>query len=361
MSTRIFNFSAGPAMLPTCVMEKAQAEFCNYNGIGNGIMELSHRGPAFQEVIDRAEHNIRSLMNIGEDYEIAFLQGGASMQFAQIPMNFMLPGGFAEYADTGMWAAKAIKEAERFGDVKIIASSKDTKYDKVPIVRHWHPDMDASYTHITSNNTIYGTQYHAFPENSTAPLIADMSSDIMSREIDVNLFGMIYAGAQKNLGPSGVTLVIIRKDLLERSPDTIPTIFNYNTQVSKGSMFNTPPTFSIYMLALVTDWLREMGGISVIEDINDAKSEVLYERIQTSGYYNCPVEPYSRSKTNIVFNLPTPELEAKFVKDAEVEGMIGLKGHRAIGGIRASIYNSMPLHGVERLLDFMDKFEQYNG
>ncbi len=360
MSSRIFNFSAGPAMLPTEVMERAQKEFCNYNGVGNGILELSHRGKEFMEVMDRAEANIRSIMNISEDYAVLFLQGGASMQFSMLPMNLMKKGGFAEYADTGMWSTKAIKEAKLFGEVKIIASSKDSKYDRVPTIRHWQPEEDSSYIHITSNNTIYGTQYHDTPEVK-APLVADMSSDIMSRIIDVNKYGMIYAGAQKNLGPSGVTLVIIKKDLLEKSPKDLPSMFNYNTYYSKGSMFNTPPTFSIYMLSLVSDWIIEKGGLKVVEEINDMKSEVLYETIDTSGFYSSPVDPASRSRMNIVMNLPTPELEAKFIKEAGIEGMIGLKGHRAVGGIRASIYNSMPMRGVEQLIDFMTEFEKING
>ncbi len=359
MSLRIYNFSAGPAMLPTQVMEKAKSEFCNYNGMGNGILELSHRGSSFSEVIQRAESNIRSLMKISDNYAICFIQGGASLQFSMIPMNLMLPDGFAEYADTGSWSQKAMKEAELYGDVKVVASGKKDKYKKIPIIRHWKPKQKSSYLHITSNNTIYGTQFHSFPEIDT-PLIADMSSDIMSREIDVNNFGLIYAGAQKNLGPSGVTLVIIRKDLLERIPKNIPSMLNYNTYISKQSMFNTPPTFSIYMLALVSDWLKEKGGIKIIEEINDAKSEAIYELIDNSNFYTSPVEPSNRSRMNIVFRLPNETLEAKFIKDAEIEGMIGLKGHRSVGGIRASIYNSMPLEGVEHLIDFMNEFEQEN-
>lgn len=359
MNSRVYNFSAGPAMLPTQVMEKAKSEFCNYNGMGNGIMELSHRGSSFSEVIQRAERNIRSLMNINDDYAVCFIQGGASLQFSMIPMNLMLPNGFAEYADTGSWSQKAIQEAKLFGDVKLIASGKSKKYTKIPEIRHWKPNKKASFLHITSNNTIYGTQFHAFPEIET-PLIADMSSDIMSREINVNDFGLIYAGAQKNLGPSGVAVVIIRKDLLERCPKNIPTMLNYNTYVSKNSMFNTPPTFSIYMLALVLDWVKEKGGLKVIEGINDAKSEAIYELIDNSSFYKSPVEPSNRSRMNIVFRLPSEQLEEKFIKESEIEGMLGLKGHRSVGGIRASIYNSMPLEGVEHLIDFMNEFEQEN-
>lgn len=357
---RVHNFSAGPATLPLSVMERAQCEFVDYQGAGAGIMELSHRGPQFSAVIERAESNIRELMNISDDYAVCFIQGGASMQFAMIPMNLMLPGGVAEYADTGTWANKAAKEAAGFGETRIIASSKDTNYDRIPVIRHWSPDPAASYLHITSNNTVAGTQYHAFPETD-APLIADMSSDIMSREVKVDDFGLIYAGAQKNLGPSGVALVIIRKDLAERTPESVPTMLRYGTYIDKGSMFNTPPTFAIYMLCLVSDWLKELGGVRVIEEINDAKSEALYERIDQSEFYRSPVEGGSRSRMNVVFRLPSEELEARFVKEAAARGMTGLKGHRSVGGIRASIYNSMPLEGVERLIDFMNDFERANG
>jgi len=354
-----FNFSAGPAMLPKDVMLKAQAEFADYQDCGHGILELSHRGAQFDEVINKTEANIRELMNISDDYAVTFIQGGASMQFAMVPMNIMKPGGFAQYADTGQWSAKAAKEAARFGEVKMIASSKETNYDRVPAIRHWKPEADASYIHMTTNNTVAGTQYHSIPEVDV-PLVADMSSDIMSSVIDVNKFGIIYAGAQKNLGPSGVALAIIRKDLLERSKD-VPTMLDYNTYVSKQSMFNTPPTFSIYMLGLVTDWFKSKGGLSVMEDINNTKSEALYELIDRSGFYTSPVEAGSRSKMNIVWRLPSEDLEAKFVKEAAIAGLTGLKGHRSVGGCRASIYNAMPLEGVETLIDFMIEFEKTNG
>lgn len=356
---KVYNFNAGPAMLPAQVMELAQKEFCNYRGTNCGILELSHRGSQFSEVNERAERNIRELMNISDDYAVCFIQGGASLQFAMVPMNLMLPGGFAEYADTGTWSSKAIKEAKLFGEVKVIASSKETKYDKIPEIRHWKPSSDASYLHITSNNTIYGTQYHSFPEVDV-PLVADMSSDIMSREINVNQFGLIYAGAQKNLGPSGITLVIMKKDLAKRTPEKVPAMLRYSTYIEEHSLYNTPPTFAIYMLALVTDWIKEKGGISVIEEINDAKSEALYECINSSDFYRCPAEPSSRSKMNVVFRLPSEELEEKFVKEAAAQGMTGLKGHRSAGGIRASIYNAMPLSGVETLIDFMNEFEKKN-
>lgn len=357
---KIYNFSAGPAKLPEEVMEKANSEFLNYGGSGSGLMELSHRGPEFTDIIERVESNIRKLMNISDDYAVCFVQGGASMQFCMLPMNLMEVGGFAEYADTGTWAAKAIKEAKLFGDVKVIASSKDSNYNMIPLIRHWSPDPSASYLHITSNNTVAGTQYHAFPITE-APLIADMSSDIMSRVIDVNEFGMIYAGAQKNLGPSGVALVIIRKDLAERVSSTVPSMLQYKSYIANQSMYNTPPTFSIYILNLVMEWLEGKGGISSISAINDAKSEAIYELIDRTEYYSSPIEPSNRSKMNIVFRLPSEKLEAKFIKDAKVAGLVGLKGHRLVGGIRASIYNAMPMKGIEALVDFMNDFESKNG
>jgi phosphoserine aminotransferase len=360
---RVFNFSAGPAMLPTPVMERARDEFLNYHGVGNGIMELTHRGPQFEEVIARAEKNIRDMMQLSDEYVVLFIQGGASLQFAMVPMNIMLPDGFAEYAETGTWSTKALKEAKLFGDVRVIASSKSTNFDRIPEIRHWKPAPGSSYLHITSNNTIAGTQYHVFPEmeGTDVPLVADMSSDIMSRIVDVNSFGLIYAGAQKNLGPSGVTLVIMRKDLAERTPAKTPTMLRYDSYIKEGSMYNTPPTFSIYMLALVTDWMKESGGLETIQEINDAKSEALYEKIDSTEFYRCPVNASNRSKMNVVFRLPSEDLEKKFVKETEIEGMIGLKGHRSVGGIRASIYNAMPMAGVEKLIDFMNEFERVNG
>lgn len=359
---KVYNFSAGPAMLPAEVMELAQEEFCNYRGTGCGIMELSHRGSQFMEVIESAEKNVRELMGISDDYAVLFLQGGASLQFSMVPMNLMLPGGFAEYANTGEWSTKAMKEAKLFGEVRTIASSEQSNFDRIPDIRHWKPEAGSSYLHITSNNTIFGTQYHAFPplDNGT-PMVADMSSDIMSRVIDVNEFGLIYAGAQKNLGPSGVTLVIIRKDLAERVSDKVPTMLRYKTHIKGESMFNTPPTFSVYMLRLITDWFKAKGGIAVMEEINNSKSEVLYETIDGTEFYSNPVDPSSRSKMNVVFRLPSEELENKFVKEAAAAGLTGLKGHRSVGGIRASIYNAMPLAGVEALVDFMNEFESSNG
>lgn len=349
-------------MLPEEVMLKAQEEFCDYHGTRCGIMELSHRGPEFMEVLATAKQNICDLMKLGDDYAVCFIQGGASMQFCMIPMNFMPAGGVADYADSGTWSANAIKEARRFGTVNIVGSSKETNYDRIPLVRHWKPSENAAYLHITSNNTIAGTQYHTFPPvKEGVPMIADMSSDFMSRVIDINEFGMVYGGAQKNLGPSGVALVIIRKDLAARANSDLPTMLRYSTYIEKDSMFNTPPTFAIYMLKLITDWMKAKGGLAVIEEINNTKSEALYELLDRSDFYRSPVSPGSRSKMNVVFRLPSEELEATFVKEATQNGMTGLKGHRSVGGIRASIYNAMPIAGVEALIDFMIQFEKANG
>ncbi len=358
---RVINFSAGPAMLPTAVMERAQKEFCDYKGSGCGVMEHSHRGPLFDEILARANNNIREIMSVPENYDIVYIQGGASMQFAMIPMNLMKQGGFAEFADTGTWSSKAIKEAKLFGEAKIIASSKEDKFTYIPKFDTWkEQSSDASYLHITSNNTIYGTQYQSFPECKSV-MIADMSSDIMSRKFDMSKFGMVYAGAQKNLGPSGVAVVIIRKDLVERTPANVPTMLRYATYTAENSLYNTPPTYGIYMISLVTDWVKEQGGIEGIEKINNAKAAALYAAIDDSdGYFKSPVQKDSRSRMNVVYRLPNEELEAKFIKEAKAAGMIGLKGHRSVGGIRASIYNAVPMEGVEKLIDFMKAFKKAN-
>ena len=357
----IYNFSAGPARLPKEVMERAQAEFCNYENSGSGILELSHRGKFFSPVIERAERNIRELMNISDEYAVCFIQGGASLQFAMTAMN-LLNGGTADYVDTGVWAAKAAKEAKNFGVVNLAASSKETKYDHIPAASEWKLTPGAAYLHITSNNTVAGSQYRILPKAPEGvPLIADMSSDIMSRVIDVNQFGLIYAGAQKNLGPSGVALVIIRKDLIARTRENVPTMLQYATYVDNGSMFNTPPTFAIYMLALVTDYFKAQGGIAAIEKINDAKAAKLYGYLDQSGFYRTPVARADRSRMNVVFRTPADETDAKFVKEATAAGLTDLKGHRLVGGCRASIYNAMPMAGVDALIDFMKEFARVNG
>jgi len=357
-----YNFSAGPAMLPQAVMQRAQAEFCDYKGSGSGIVELSHRGSLFTEVIERAEANFREIMNISDDYAVCFIQGGASLQFSMLAMNLLEAGKSADYADTGVWGAKAYKEAKMFGDAKLVCSSKDTKYDHIPAISTWTRNPDATYLHITSNNTVAGTQYAKFPEKlGNVPMIADMSSDIMSRRINVGDFGMIYAGAQKNLGPSGMAVVVIRKDLAQRTPATVPTMLRYSTYIDEKSLYNTPPTFAIYLFALVTDWVKEIGGLDKLEAINNAKAARLYAAIDASGFYSSPVAKADRSKMNVVFRTPNEELDAAFVKQASAAKLTGLKGHRLVGGLRASIYNAMPMEGVDVLIDFMTEFARKNG
>ncbi|MDD4816364.1 MAG: 3-phosphoserine/phosphohydroxythreonine transaminase [Victivallaceae bacterium] len=357
----VYNFSAGPAMLPAAVMERAKAEFCDYKGCGNGIVELSHRGKLFTEVIENAEKNFREIMNISDDYAVCFVQGGASMQFCMLAMNLLEKGKSADYADTGVWGAKAFKEAKLFGDAKLVCSSKETKYDHIPAFDTWTRNPEATYLHITSNNTVAGTQYMKFPEVlPNVPMIADMSSDIMSRRINVSDFGMIYAGAQKNLGPSGMAVVIIRKDLAARTPATVPTMLRYSTYIDEKSLFNTPPTFAIYLFGLVTEWVKEIGGLDKLEIINNQKAARLYAAIDGSEFYKSPVAKADRSRMNVVFRTPNEELDAAFVKEAAAANLTGLKGHRLVGGLRASIYNAMPMAGVEALIGFMNEFERKN-
>ena len=356
---QVFNFNAGPAMLPVEVMKRAQQEFLDYKGTGCGIFEHSHRASSFQGVLDTTNANIREVYGVPENYDIVYIQGGASMQFAMIPMNLMNTGA-ADFVDTGTWSSKAIKEAKLFGEARVAAQSKDDKYTYISKFEDWKLTDDASYVHITSNNTIYGTQYASFPKTKN-PLIADMSSDIMSRPVNVADFGMIYAGAQKNLGPSGLALVIIRKDLVERTPANIPTMLKYSTYTENDSLYNTPPTFGIYMIGLVMEWMKSVGGLTEIEKMNNAKAALLYDAIDNSdGYFRNPVQKDSRSKMNVVFRLPSEELEAKFLKMLGENGMIGLKGHRSVGGLRASIYNAMPIEGVEKLVSLMNDFRKNN-
>ncbi|MFP4521943.1 MAG: 3-phosphoserine/phosphohydroxythreonine transaminase [Fibrobacterota bacterium] len=352
MSERIFNFSAGPATLPLEVLEEAKNDLLSYKGAGMSVMEMSHRSKDFDAIITEAEANFRKLLGISDDYAVLFLQGGASTQFAMIPMNLLGENETADYVDTGSWSAKAIKEAGLFGKVNIAGSSKENNYTMIP--DGLSLTKEAAYTHITSNNTIAGTQYKSYPETKS-PLIADMSSDILHKPVDVSKFGMIYAGAQKNLGPSGVTVVIIRKDLAEKTVRENPTMLKYSTHVSKGSMFNTPPCFPIYIVKLVTDWLIGLGGLNKMEEINKTKAEKLYTEID-GEFYKSPVREKDRSIMNVVWRLPSEDLEKEFIASALSEGLSGLKGHRSVGGIRASIYNSMPAQGIDKLTDFMKKF-----
>lgn len=356
---RVYNFSAGPATLPLEVLEISSNEMTNYHSSGMSVMEMSHRSKEYKKIFDEAKQDLIDLMEIPSTYEVLFLQGGASTQFAMIPMNIMGGSNKAVFVDTGAWSTKAIKEAKNFGEVKVIASSKETTYNYIPEIKSEDIDTDADFFYITSNNTIYGTEYKSLPKTEV-PIVADMSSNILSKPINVSDYGIIFAGAQKNIGPSGVTVVIIRKDLLERSDGTLPTMFDYNTHVKADSMFNTPPTYSIYIAGLVFKWLKRKGGLSEIEKINKKKADLLYDYIDNSKLFSNPVAKKDCSAMNVTFILPSEELNAKFIEEAAKKGLKTLKGHRSVGGMRASIYNAMPYEGVKALVDFMKEFEETN-
>ena len=358
---RVFNFGAGPAILPEEALKEAQAELLDFKGSGMSILEHSHRGKEYEAVHNEAIANVQKLLGLTSDYAVLFLTGGASTQFAQVPMNLLGDGQFADYVNTGAWSQKAIKEAKIIGKVNVIADTTREKPSRIPGASELKFTPGAAYVHITSNETIEGTQWASFPKTDAA-LVGDMSSDILSRPFDAKQFGLIYAGAQKNIGPAGVTLVVIRKDLAERVSDKVPTIFRYKTHVAENSLYNTPPCFPIYLLALTTRLLIKQGGIEAIAKINDAKAKKLYDAIDGSGdYYRGTAVRGDRSKMNVTFRLPTEELEEKFVKEASGKGMKGLKGHRAVGGIRASIYNAFPVAGIDALVAFMGEFKQKNG
>jgi len=360
MPDRIYNFSPGPATLPYEVLVQAAKDIVNFNNKGIGLIELSHRSKEFIRVVDECEALLRELLFIPQNYKVLFLQGGASTQFAMVPMNFLGPGKTAAYLNTGTWAKKAIKEAKLFGNVDVAYTSESTNFNKVPSPTDYTISPEAQYLYFVSNNTIFGTQFQSMPETEKT-MICDMSSDILSRKIDVSRFGLIFAGAQKNMGPAGCTVVIIREDLLDSSPDNIPTMFRYKTHADKGSMFNTPPCFAIYAIGLVLKWLKKIGGLSAIEKINRDKAELLYQAIDQSDFYKGHAQKDSRSLMNVTFNLPTAELEAKFVQEATEVSLDGLKGHRSVGGCRASIYNAFPFEGVKKLVNFMEEFEKKNG
>jgi phosphoserine aminotransferase len=353
---RKYNFYAGPAILPYEVMKKVQEELLDYNGIGLSVMEISHRSKDFLDILDAAEEKIRSLMKVPDNYAVMFIQGGATLQFDMIPMNF-LKGGKADYVNTGSWAKKAIKEAKLFGTVNIAGTSEDRNFSYIPGIAL---SEDAAYVHVTSNETIGGIQFHTFPETGDIPLIVDMSSDIFSRKLDVTKFGAIYAGAQKNMGPAGVTVVIMRNDLVDNGPEDIASMLSYRTYRENKSSFNTPPCFAIYIVKLVMEWLEIQGGLEAIEARNNEKAKILYEAIDNLSLYKGAAEVKDRSKMNVTFRIYPEELEAKFLKEAGEQGMIGLKGHRSVGGCRASIYNAMPLAGVKTLVNFLEKFEKEN-
>ncbi|MDQ3068605.1 MAG: 3-phosphoserine/phosphohydroxythreonine transaminase [Acidobacteriota bacterium] len=358
---RIFNFSAGPAVLPRPVLEEAQRDLLELPGVGMSVLEISHRSKPFDEIIQGAEADLRALAGISDDYQVLFLQGGASLQFSMVPMNLLLPGTTADYILTGVWSQKALKEAKRVGATHVAATTEGDNFTHVPAASDLTLTGDASYVHVTSNNTIYGTQWAELPDAGGRPLVNDASSDIFSRPIDISKHALIYAGAQKNLGPSGLTLVIIRKDLLERSQASLPTMLSYKVHAENGSLFNTPPVFSIYVLRLVLKWLRANGGLEAMGIQNKRKADVLYAEIDRSGFYRGHARPDSRSWMNVTFRLPNEELEKQFAKESTAAGLDGLKGHRSVGGLRASIYNAFPEEGVAALVEFMRAFERKNG
>ena len=362
MPDRIWNFNPGPATLPLPVLEKIKADLPNYNDSGMAVMELSHRSKDYSEIHEQTQSLFKELLNISDRYQVLFLQGGASLQFAMIPFNLLKSGISADYIITGSWSKKALKEGTILGDAKIAGSSEDKNFTCIPAQKTLTLNPDAAYLHITSNNTIAGTQWHTFPESGNVPLIADMSSDILSRNIDVSKFGIIYAGAQKNLGPSGVTVVILEKGLLDKCRDDIPTLLQYKTHADKNSLFNTPPTYSIYIVKLVLEWVRDLGGLDAVENRNQKKADILYSILDChSEFYRGTVEKESRSHMNVTFRLPTEELEAQFIKEGLTAGFGGLKGHRSVGGIRVSMYNALEPQGIEELAEFMTAFKQKNG
>lgn len=359
MTQRAYNFNAGPSALPLEVLENAQQQLVNFRNSGMSIMEMSHRSAIFDEVHNEAIALLKKLYAIPENYEVLFLQGGASLQFTMIPMNFLQADKKASYVLSGSWAEKAFKEAKLFGTPVEAASTKENKYRNIPALSEIQFNEDDAYLHITSNNTIYGTQWKEFPETGNVPLVADMSSDILSKPVDISKFGIIYAGAQKNLGPSGVTVVIIRKDLLEKANKDIPTMLKYTTHTDGNSLYNTPPTFGIYMLGEVLKWVDAKGGVEAIAKLNEEKAQVIYDAIDNSnGFYTGHATPESRSLMNITFRVANEELEKQFLAEAKAAGFIGLNGHRSVGGCRASTYNAVPLETCKALRDFMVAFQQ---
>ncbi|MDY3238594.1 MAG: 3-phosphoserine/phosphohydroxythreonine transaminase [Anaerovoracaceae bacterium] len=357
---RVYNFSAGPSVLPLEVLEKVQKELLNYDGSGQSVMEMSHRSKEYQKIIDEAEANLRELMRIPDNYKVLFVQGGGTLQFAMVPMNLLGNSKKADYVITGTWAKKAYKEAGKFGDIRVIASSEEDKFTWVPKITEADIRPDADYAYIVTNNTIYGTRFNYIPETGEIPLAADMSSNILSEEIDVSKFGLIWAGAQKNVAPAGVSIVIIREDLLGYAGAEVPTYLDYKIHADNGSMYNTPPTFTIYVAGEVFKYLKSIGGIAEMERRNKEKAAILYDCIDSSELFSCPVAKEDRSIMNVVFMTGDAELDKKFIAEAREKGMINLAGHRSLGGMRASIYNAMPKDGVEALVAFMKEFEAAN-
>src|SRR5947208_1703618 len=361
MTERIYNFSAGPAVIPVPVLEQARDEMLSLPGVGMSVMEISHRSKAFDEIIQGAGEGLRELLNIPKDYTVLFLQGGASLQFAMVPMNFLSLDSAADYIVTGSWGKKAVKEAQKFGTADLAANMADGGFTRVPNQDELLLNPAAAYVHLTSNETIEGVEFKTEPEVGDVPLVADMSSDILSRPISVKEYGIIYAGAQKNMGPSGVTVVIMREDLLPRVREGLATMLDYNTQAKNKSLYNTPNTWGIYILNLVCKWLKEKGGLAGMQQENEAKAKLIYDAIDATDFYRGHADADSRSVMNVTFRLPSEDLEKKFASEATAAGMDGLKGHRSVGGIRASIYNAFPREGCEALVEFMKEFEKKNG
>jgi len=358
---RIFNFSAGPAVMPEEVLEQARDEMLDWHGSGMSVMEMSHRGKEFISIAEQAEADLRALLAMPKNYKVLFMQGGAQAQFALVPMNLLGTKKTADYVDTGQWSSKAMQEARRYCEPALVASSKDQRYTLIPDRATWRLNPDAAYVHYASNETIGGVEFHWVPDTGEVPLVCDMSSDILSRPIDVSRFGVIYAGAQKNVGPAGLTLVIVRDDLLGRALPITPGVFDYKQQAEADSMLNTPATFGIYLAGLTFKWLQRQGGLAAIEKRNIEKAAVLYELLDETEFYRCPVRKEDRSRMNIAFTLRDAKLDEAFLKEAKAQGLSELKGHRSVGGIRASIYNAMPIAGVRALVDFMRDFEQRHG
>ena len=357
---RVYNFSAGPSMLPEQVLRTAQAEMLDYHGSGQSVMEMSHRSKWFEEIIQNTEASLRRLMQIPDNYKIGFFQGGATQQFAMVPLNFMTTGK-ADYIVTGNFSNLAAKEAAKFGQARVVASSKDRNFTYIPDVSAIDYSADASYIHICQNNTIFGTQYVELPQVDSIPLVADMSSMILSKPVDVSQYGCIYFGVQKNVAPAGMAIAIIREDLLGHAADTVPTMMNYTTLINKDSMYNTPPCWCIYMTGLVLDYLEhEVGGLAAMQQINEAKAKVLYDYLDSQNFYKNPVEPRYRSTMNVTFTSPDPDTDKKFCAEATAAGLVNLKGHRLVGGMRASIYNAMPPAGIDKLVEFMEAFRKAN-
>ncbi len=360
--SRIWNFYAGPATLPLSALERAKAEIPDWEGTGMSVMETSHRSPEYDAVHHEAIQLMKDLLGLDADHEVLFVQGGASLQFAMVPMNFVPADGSADYVITGSWSQKALKEAKIVAEGRVAATGEGDGFTRLPRPDEYDLDGKAAYVHLTSNNTIKGTQFHDFPDTGDVPLVADMSSDFLWRPFDANRFHLIYAGAQKNIGPAGVTVVVVRKSWVQQANENLPTMLKYATYVDKQSLYNTPPVFAIYMVRNVLQWVRDEGGLAAMEQRNRAKGDQLYETIESfPDFYRCPVEPASRSYMNVVFRLPTEELEARFVAEAKAAGMVGLKGHRSVGGCRASIYNAMPQEGVNALASFMKEFAEQHG